>query len=292
MNIKRLIIVVNFVLVLIAGYLIFDLTVSVLRRDYPTELEVLAIPIDATSQKQKDYPFKRYQVIEKRDIFASNVGILPVSQYEPKEEALNLPKTSLRLRLKGTIIKGEVAFAIIENLKTRKEELYRLGALIEGAKIVAIYKKSVVLERNGKREALEIVDKDKVVDLRRRPEPQRIEVARATFEPLNAQVISTGDIQYIKENTNELLSQVRIIPYFSKGVSGGYKLGNIKKGSLIEKYGFKDGDVLKSVNGISLSSPDKVLEAYQAAQNAGSVEITVERDGGPVTFTYKIGSPR
>ena len=293
MMIKRLVIVVNLLLVLIGGYLIFDLVLAVLKRDYPVAEEGLSLSVlqAAPGGKEEKYPFQRYLVIEKRDIFASRLGIFSVTQpgtKQVREIPLNLPKTSLRLRLKGTIIRGEIAFAIIESLSKKKEEVYKLGDVIEGATIIAIYKKRIVLDRQGRQEVLEILDSDKVIDLRK-PLPQKRVAQPAAHPPAVGQIISTGDVQYLKENANELLSQVRISPHFAQGAASGYRISNVAAGSLIGKYGFKEGDVVKSMNGIPLDSPDKVLEAYQAAQSADSVEITVEREGKPVTMTYKIG---
>ena len=293
MNTKKPILVLNLTLLLLFGYLLVDLAYAVLTKDQASGSKTSAgfsSPAVVT-RRRENYPYARYQVIEKRDIFSASIGAPLAFSKNVPSEPVNLPKTPLKLVLRGTIIKGDVSFAIISNVKTRKEELFKVGDTIEGARLVAIYKKSVVLESNGREEVLQLIDTDKAVELKKQPaqQPAQQAVARPGYHSSDAQVVSTRDVQYLKDNANKLLNQVRIIPYFSEGVSRGYRLASIQPGSLIEKYGFKKGDVLMSVNGISLESPEKALQAYSVLQGAGNVQITVERGGSPVTLSFTVG---
>ena len=66
-----------------------------------------------------------------------------------------LPKTSLNLLLRGTIVSGPyTSFAIIEDKASRIQGLYKIGDTISDAKIIGIYRKKIILERGAKQEAL------------------------------------------------------------------------------------------------------------------------------------------
>jgi hypothetical protein len=52
--------------------------------------------------------------------------------------------------------------------------------------------------------------------------------------------------------------------------------------------GFKNGDVLKSVNGKSLGSPAEAAAAYAQLSGAKTLKVKFRRDGAARTHTYKI----
>jgi general secretion pathway protein C len=68
----------------------------------------------------------------------------------------------------------------------------------------------------------------------------------------------------------------------ARPVSGGYQVG------ANAPPGLRPGDVLRSVNGGALNSPDAAREALARAQQAGTAQVLITRDGKPVTITVPI----
>ncbi len=69
----------------------------------------------------------------------------------------------------------------------------------------------------------------------------------------------------------------------------GFIIADIQKGSIFEKLGIRQNDVLKSVNGESIDSPAKAMELYQALRsNAAQINLQLERDGRVENLTYTI----
>lgn len=68
----------------------------------------------------------------------------------------------------------------------------------------------------------------------------------------------------------------------------GFKLFAIQPDSLYARAGLKNGDVVLSINGMPLSTPEKALEAYAKMKEASRVETEVERDGKRIRFTYLV----
>jgi general secretion pathway protein C len=60
----------------------------------------------------------------------------------------------------------------------------------------------------------------------------------------------------------------------------------VRDGSVLDRLGLRNGDVLRSLDGHDLSDPDAVLEAYAALERARSLSLTVVRDGAPQTLQY------
>ena len=89
-------------------------------------------------------------------------------------------------------------------------------------------------------------------------------------------------------NLNGLAMDARIVPSFKNGQANGFKLFSIKPDSLYSKIGIQNGDVIQSINGFDMNSPDKALEAYTKLRNAASIDLQVERGGQTVSMNYGI----
>jgi hypothetical protein len=68
-----------------------------------------------------------------------------------------LPPLQLDFRLVGTIIAGEEnSYAVIEDETTGKQGMYKLGASINEATVLKIDKESIIVEKDGRTQALKI----------------------------------------------------------------------------------------------------------------------------------------
>ena len=101
----------------------------------------------------------------------------------------------------------------------------------------------------------------------------------------NQYVVKREDLNKATGNLGALASQARIVP---SAKDNGFKIFSIAKDSLYSKIGIQNGDVLKSINGIELSSPDKALEAYSRLQNASKLSLDIVRKGQNETLEYTI----
>ena len=60
---------------------------------------------------------------------------------------------------------------------------------------------------------------------------------------------------------------------------GGYKLDGIRSGSQVSQLGFRDGDVLISVNGTQLDDSLGLLSLYGGLATTSSYKVVYERAG-------------
>ena len=100
--------------------------------------------------------------------------------------------------------------------------------------------------------------------------------------------ISRDSIDTVLSNMSALSTDARVVPDFKGGKQRGFKLFSIKPKSVFSKIGLKNGDVLKTVNGYTLSSPDKILEVYGKLKDSEQISIEVLRRGKPRNFEYSI----
>ncbi len=87
---------------------------------------------------------------------------------------------------------------------------------------------------------------------------------------------------------------VRVVPQQAEdGRTTGVKLFGIRRDdpkNVLGRLGFENGDVLLAVNGFSVASADKALEAYASSRNAERITVDVVRRDQKRTTSYRICS--
>lgn len=83
-----------------------------------------------------------------------------------------------------------------------------------------------------------------------------------------------------------LMSQAVIRPYFVEGAQQGFIVSNIVPGSVYQKLGLQNGDVVVDVNNEKLDSPDDILQLMNVMQAGGSVSVNLMRNGKKETVNY------
>lgn len=68
----------------------------------------------------------------------------------------------------------------------------------------------------------------------------------------------------------------------------GFEITYLKKGSLFEKIGIKEKDVLTRINGYELDSPEKALQLFSTLRTADRFTIDLKRDTQSVTLDYSV----
>jgi len=95
-------------------------------------------------------------------------------------------------------------------------------------------------------------------------------------------VVTPADIQAIMSGRDR--ADLRVSP----GTPGAMRLVDVTPGSVAERLGGRDGDIIESINGVPLSNVAKGYEAAYAAIAARQIVIAGQRDGEPFTITVKI----
>jgi len=94
-------------------------------------------------------------------------------------------------------------------------------------------------------------------------------------------------VDKVLENQAELMRSARIIPETKDGQVVGVRLFGIRPDTLLGSLGIQNGDRLETINGFSMSSPEKALEAYTRLRAADGLKLQVNRRGQPVTLDIK-----
>ncbi|MEW6776934.1 MAG: type II secretion system protein GspC [Bdellovibrionota bacterium] len=259
------------------------------------ERETIAPGVAEAHQKLQSRAY--YDSITGRNLFNSN---------PPPENAAALPEAppmgdlADKAKLKGTIVGGSSAMAMIEVLSLKQTSVYFVGDLIDqGAEVVEITDDQVTYKQGDRVGHLSL-------DEQKKPEtPPPAAAAPPPPEPLadgeeaagGEGVKQVSDTEFIVDarelesqlsNINQLILQARVVPNFSSGKIDGFKIFAIKPNSIFRKLGLRNGDVIASVNGVVLDNPQKGLQVFQDLQGQKNFGIDVRRRNQPMTMRYEV----
>ena len=91
------------------------------------------------------------------------------------------------------------------------------------------------------------------------------------------------------QNLDGLIGKVRAVPH--KGDDGsvdGFRLSAIRRGSLLDKLGIKNGDVIHGVNGTPLTSTSGAMNAFQTLQAETNFSFDLTRRRKQTSMQYEI----
>lgn len=105
----------------------------------------------------------------------------------------------------------------------------------------------------------------------------------------NRFVIPRREIDESLKDLHKVLTEARAIPHFENGQPAGFRLTQIAPGSIYEKLGLKDDDILTGINGESITSdPTKAWNYVSELKSAKQVELSVRRGGKDSVLSYDI----
>ena len=250
------------------------------------------------SQIERPEPYDRYAPITEKNIFNPAEKGLKLLALDEKKTTISSARepsgspgaaTGGNYKLVGTITgPGAYSYAIIQDGADRKQKIYRIHENIDGGKIISISRDRVLIKRQGEIEILSFIEKEKEI----RPK------AAATPAPPTGEVvkrlsasrflINREDVSAFVGNINQFMTQARFKPHFVMGQPGGYSISEIVPGSLMEKIGLRNNDVVKKINGQMINRPEEVFQAYSQLLRDSSIEVEIERGGRSEVFRYEI----
>lgn len=218
-------------------------------------------------------------------------------QVIPAEKSGDEPvPNTLGLRLLGTMIgtHPSATFAsVYEGTAHRTRSLW-LGGDVQGAQVIAIERNRVLLLNSGQVEYIGPTATDAVAPglEPKATTPPAAPGAKSSIDvrqigPQSYEV-SRNDLDKALANPSELMMQARLVPAYRDGKSQGFKMFSIRPDSLYSRIGLQNGDVLQRINGLSLDSVERGLEAYQKMRESPRLELDVERNGQPMRLTYSV----
>lgn len=249
---------------------------------------------------------KDYEETLKRNVFCSTCPpiIKPIEPDVNKPPEIPQPqRTSLPLSLLAIMFAPPPAdprwsMAIIRDTDQKSSGAYKIGDTVRGAKITDITDVRVDLDVSGRQEYLELFDKGPA------PQPQAAAApapAAPSGDPLTAEMqkgikktgehnyeVQRGTVDSLLGNMSALSRAARIVPELKDGRAAGFRLFSVRPDGPFALIGLQNGDVISSINGLEMNSPDQALMVYTKLKSASHLSVGLERNGQKITKEYNI----
>lgn len=188
------------------------------------------------------------------------------------------PITKLNLVLKGVLaaVPSSLASVIIARKKNGPEEIYTIGDRLPGnVTIKEIHAEHVIIDRGGQLETLRLPKEGGGQNI--------------------AYVSSTTGTQSLKDMRNLILKDPTsfgdyALPIIVKenGKQIGYRLDFQAKGDILKKAGLRSTDIIISVNGMKLDTPQRSISALRKMRTSNRLNLIVKRNGTHVKVNLRL----
>ena len=249
------------------------MAVRINRMRPATTLEAQRQPVAAVQE-----PISAYGAIAERNLFGTvseAVGRTPTAQRQDAE---------LPFDVKGTVAgTGRYGFAIIEEKGSRKQRLVKVGSTVFDAKVIRIKRNAVDVLVAGRERTLKIVETKEAPILPPQGKPAAMEASAAP----GSIVIPRSEVDAALQDMGKMLSQAQVRPYFNAGVPDGFIIGSIRPGSLYQRMGIANGDIIQEVNNQRIQTADDVMGLMDTVKSGSSLSLGIKRQGKSETLSYQ-----
>ena len=248
---------------------------------------------------------------------ASAGGRSPAMTEEEAAESLagiedGAPETRLPLVLRGVVASTEAGLgqAVIEHRNT--QDLYQVSdeLPVNGKVTLAkVMPTLVVLDNGGRYELLRLFEQtrlsrqaESIAGSRARRQQVEAATAQAATDQDEDDVSEQGPAMnaapselaaryrdQLYSDPESLADVVRVTAVRQEGSLRGYRLRPGKAAAEFSALGFKTGDIVTAVNGLSLADPANTVRLYQTMRSAQAASFELEREGDVVTLDVSIG---
>ena len=271
---KTLYTFVLFVLLTIAAYFLADTVDAMIGRSLDAAPKF-------TTPLERDRP-----VLEPRRELSDYNSILDRGLFgEGKGPSGGPAAESTNYKLIGTIEGGSFSGAVLEDASG--QAFYGINQkLPDGSQIIRVMRDKVTLQRSDRSKIdIKIADDDKIVNVQAPAGNAATGVKRMSE---GKYMVDQREMLASTENMSQVLTQARALPYMEQGKTVGFRISEIVPGSIYEKIGLQNGDVIQKVNSQEVDDPAKFFQLYQGLRTERFIAIDLIRGGARQTLNYEI----
>ncbi len=194
--------------------------------------------------------------------------------------------SSQGLTLKGTLFTQSLnPLAIIEDARSGQIVMYELGDDVDGFKIVRIKRGEIILNSSDgeftltlpgggvSQPATGMINDEKWYNVVR--QGNTITTDRETI---------SGAISRVRD----IMRDVKIGPYSANGKKLGIAITKLNENGILKEIGIKQGDIIETVNGLTLNSPYQIFNTYRKLKGKDQLEVKILRNSQPLILTYRV----
>jgi hypothetical protein len=234
------------------------------------------------------------------------------------------PSGPVRLTLTGTFRIGGAAFALIVGPDGRTEDVYRVGDCVPrdatataaaqnaapsappprlstacgaGQGRLASVERSQITVTFGGRPTVIAMQADRPAQESNPPAPVAVTPGAAGSNAPFGQTrtgntvevhIPSVEVEKSFENFSEIVRQALVVPFTKDGATVGFQIQRIQPGSVFQRIGLQNLDVIRGVNGQPITTADQALRLFTLFRNERHVVLDVDRGQENLQLSYII----
>lgn len=281
---------------LLAGILLY-VAVAVIVTPLYLGRAIKPLPVSGDEHKAASAPTELHSqpradtsVIVENNLFA---GADPPPQADtptPSSPHLSSGEEELGLKLIGAIaIAGDPAAsrAVIQNKATGVALPYKIGDIVGTATIESITSDRVVVRHAGRRKVLPL-QSGAVTPTQGRSSEERPQSPAPTGKPATSSERQTPRDLPKLSYMEEVFHKAKIEPYTQNGRTEGLRITGLEDTPLSGLFGLKNGDVVQTVNGQTLTNKQKAFQVLQKAKKQSKLQIQLLRDGKTKELSFDL----
>jgi type II secretory pathway component PulC len=294
LEIRKLFWLINSVLLIILVYIVISFipvgnaAKSTFANPIPMK-EKLEIGI-----RKNHVPPGNHEIIVERNIFGSS-GLSTAKenlQRENKDDPIPFIRTQFRLR--ATIAgDDQVAYAVIENLKSKVQDIYKTGDIIDVAQIERINRNKIVLLCGEQSEVLNLcISHGNLNPVEKNEEPVMAEKQNTApyIKAISSAKQALNPKAYISkvQGMEAFLEKMEVNPYIENGEEKGLCITGLDDLSMVGYFGFENGDVIQTINGQMLTGKQKAFQVLKKARSQSSLNFQLLRNQHKLDLSFEI----
>jgi general secretion pathway protein C len=186
----------------------------------------------------------------------------------------------------GTVEGDSFAGAVLQDTAGKQEFYRRAEKLPDGSQIASVLRDRITLRKpDGGTVELQIVEDTKIVSVAKPAAAPAGGIRRLSEGQF---MVDQREVASSTENLSQLLTQARALPYIEQGKTVGFRISEIVPGSIYQKIGLLNGDVIQRVNSQDVDDPGKFFQMYQGLKEEKNITIDLIRNGQRQTLNYEI----
>lgn len=212
----------------------------------------------------------------------------------PSASGDSVALTELRVKLLGVIVADPEVYSsalIADEDSTELPRAYSIGDILHAREVVSIEKQRVGLKKEDG--TIEYVTMDgALVRSTASSEPSSDDGADSG----EVREVADGKYEVSKETFDKNINDLEGISRMGRallhrgpdGEFDGYRLSAIRRGTLADQLGIKNGDIIHSVNGEPLNSVQSAMNAYNTMKSQSNFCFEISRRGSPQQLCYDV----
>jgi len=219
----------------------------------------------------------------------------------------------VRLTLTGTFRIGAIAFALVVGPDGRTEGVYRVGQCLPNpepqeapscpagqGRLERVEHDRITVNFGGQRTVItmdaQATGSNPPATVAAAPRPPGAEPAQGPNAPFGQTRtgntievhLPSAEVEKSFENFADIVRQALVVPFTKDGVTSGFQIQRIQPGSVFQRIGLQNQDVIRGVNGQAITTADQALRLFSLFRNERRVTLDIDRGSESLTMSYVI----